>query len=925
MKRMLSLILVSVMLLATVFMCKVDVKAAEVEKMPFYLSNWEDMDSEEYPNLWGKPYLWATRKDDTVTVNYHGTTVSDIAAALKETFEEYPENSGMRIVNYAVVMRRYLIELAEDVVFMDTSAARLEDWTRDFLAECKRIGVEMDGMYSDLEYLDGHYWYLYTKQFQEGNQEIYYQITQNPSYQTKLRPMLEERGFQFYPKPLDTMPDGLKKIYCELYSIHPSSGAKYEQTRRIWDVVVQNMYNQYMNESVFEPLQEYYPDAMFTDYKNMDSYGWMKDTNENNYAVYLGGNTIKVGTHSANNMYNYCPQFVTQTDSATTYIKPVSHIDAVYEDSAYGMALWEINSFKNMLLASEDNKLYVDPTSYDYGQNYGLFKDEHSGTASGTPYHAEEYFHLGLMNVVFGGYFISTEAANGAEHDYKQQVVQEILDELNKVAGYADRKPIELESNWNDSFILSGMYANGRNIWRITPDIITGVSKKNFLVSTEGGQIVFKNKGQTITFPQGTIIEDGDVSAVGTCGYWVETPADVMPTITSDANRFTKYPAYSETFNNYKEGMVFNYKNAQYTHTWESFLQDDTTTTVELNPSNAKDKVLAFAGSGLLSNVKLPSYITAGDAYAKQQSWQVSISLDALPAGTSEVVVLNAGGVSGATIEDGFRIFDGKLYYGAATGYIAFENVTPAANTEYTLKRTLDFKNEEQVIGNYYVYDAEGNLLDKVENIGLGELKVKVEKINFSATDFDGNTMYLDDYKLYAIGIGMTFEVYNADTGIQVADATAAQNNDAAYRLSWMNNSGATAIYNVVATYSDGSKEVVKTVEMKPGYDAVNTGIVKANGKGVTLSIELVSTTGDANTPSTDENIGGEGGTGTNQGGAAQGNGKGGMTNTALLIVLICLTVVLAGIVVTIVFLPNIMKPKKKATAPAEEAEDTNE
>ena len=39
MKRMLSLILVSVMLLATVFMCKVDVKAAEVEKMPFYLSN----------------------------------------------------------------------------------------------------------------------------------------------------------------------------------------------------------------------------------------------------------------------------------------------------------------------------------------------------------------------------------------------------------------------------------------------------------------------------------------------------------------------------------------------------------------------------------------------------------------------------------------------------------------------------------------------------------------------------------------------------------------------------------------------------------------------------------------------------------------------------------------------------------------------
>ena len=922
MKRMLSLVLVSVMLLATVFMCKVDAKAAEVEKLPFYLSNWEKLDSEEYPNLWAKPYLWATRNGDTVTVSFNGHTIPEIAEGVKEYFEDFPENSGMRIINYTVVMRRHLIEMAEDYVFMDTAAEKLESWTREFLAEYQRIGGEMDGMYSDLEYLGGQYWSLYTDQFQAGNTEVYYQITQNPSYQTKLRPMLEERGFKFY-QPLATMPEAMKKVYCELYSIHPQTGDQFAQSRRIWDVVVQNMWNQYMNESVFEPLQEYFPDAMFTDYKSMDSYGWMKDTNENNYDVYLGGNTIKVGTHSANNMYNYCPEFVNETESSTSYIKPVSHIDAVYEDSPFNMALWEINSFKNMLLASEDNKLYVDPTSFDYGLNYGMFKDEPSGTASGTAYHAEEYFHLGLMNVVFGGYFIATESASSSDFDYKQQVVSEILNELTRVAGYADRKPIELPSNWNDSFILSGMYANGRNIWRITPDIVTGVSKKNFLVSTEGGQVVFKNKGQTITFPQGTIIEDADISAIGTCGYWVETPADVMPTVTSDANRYIKYPAFSETFNGYKEGMVFNYKNAQYTHIWETFLQDGATATVAADPSNAKDKVLALSGTGVLSNVKVPSYITAGDNYAKQQAWQISVSMPELPTGSAEAVLLNTTAASGATVEDGFRIFDGKLYYGTADGYMPFENVALAAGTEYTLKRTLDFQNEELFTGSYYVYDASGNLLSKAENVSLAKLKVKVEKISLSTAEFDG-TLYLDDYKLYAIGIGVDFEVYNADTGIQVADATAAQNNDAAYRLSWMNNSSAIATYNVVATYSDGTKEVVETVVMKPGYDAVNTGIVKANGKTVTLSIELVSTEGDVNTPGTDEGTGNEGGNG-NEGGAAQGNGKGGMTNTALLVVLICLAVVLAGIVVVIVLLPNIMKPKKKATAPAEEAEDTNE
>ena len=106
MKRMLSLILVSVMLLATVFMCKVDVKAADVEKMPFYLSNWETLDSEEYPNLWGKPYLWATRNEDKVTVSYgaNGSTIPGLAQNLKATFDKYPENSGMRIINYAVVI-----------------------------------------------------------------------------------------------------------------------------------------------------------------------------------------------------------------------------------------------------------------------------------------------------------------------------------------------------------------------------------------------------------------------------------------------------------------------------------------------------------------------------------------------------------------------------------------------------------------------------------------------------------------------------------------------------------------------------------------------------------------------------------------------------------------------------------------------------
>ena len=908
MKRFLSLILVSIMLISTVFLCKVDVNAEKVDKLPFYLSNWETVDSEEYPNLWSKPYLWATRNGDTVTVSYGGSTIPEIAAKLKETFDKYPE--GIRIPNYAVVMRRHLIEMAEDVVFMDNAAEKLRAWTDELLAECKRIGVKLDGLYSDLEYIDGYYWYLYQRQFQAGNTDVYYNIINHPSYQTRLRPMLEERGFQFYPKPLDSMPEAVKKTYCELYSLHPSSGDKYAQSRHIWDVVVQNMWNQYMNESVFEPLQKHYPDAIFMDYKNLDGYGWMKDTNENNSSVYLGGNTIKVGTHNANNMYNYAPQFVTQTDSNTTYIKPVSHIDAVYEDGGFHNALWEINAFKNMMAASEDNKLYVDATSYDYGLHYGSFKEEPSGTAAGTPYHTEEYYHLGLMNVILGGYFIESEAENASEHDYKLQVVSEILNELTRVAGYADRKAIEVPSNWNDDFILSGMYANGRNIWRITPDTAAGVTKKSFLVKNDG-EVVFKVNGQTITFPQGTIIEDTFIPAVGTCGYWVETPAGVMPTVTYDKDRFEKNPAYAEAFDNYETGIDFNYKNAQYTHTWEVFAWEGASATIA--EANGKDKALALTGSVFLSNVKLPEYITAGDDYAKQQVWQTAFSLSALPTGDAEAKLLNATSGSGTSADGGFRIFDGKLYYGKVGEYQAFENVTLAANTEYTVKRVLDFRTEGAFTSSYYVYDASGNLLDKAENVAVDTMTLPVQKIGLSTQSFGNNTLYVDDYKLYATGLGYTFEVYNAATGIELKDPTAAQNFDVAYRFSWMNASGTTQSYNVVATYSDGAKQVVKTVTMAPGAAAVDTGIVKADGKSVTLSVEALATTDD------DTNTGAPDG-GSSDGGTSDGSsGKKGLSNAVLLVVLLCLAVVLIGLVIAVLLIPGKIKTE---TAPNQDEDD---
>ena len=161
--------------------------------------------------------------------------------------------------------------------------------------------------------------------------------------------------------------------------------------------------------------------------------------------------------------------------------------------------------------------------------------------------------------------------------------------ELTRVAGASDRKPIQYAGSWNSDFVISGMYAGGRNIWRITPDITQCGTLENFLV--DGATPTFRLNGQTVTFPQGTILEEAKIEPYGSCGYWVETPVDVMPVVTSDADRFSKYPAYQETF-------AAELSSAYWTKTGECTIADG---------------AAILSGGATLKNKAIPTRITAGD------------------------------------------------------------------------------------------------------------------------------------------------------------------------------------------------------------------------------------------------------------------------------------------------------------------------
>ena len=186
------------------------------------------------------------------------------------------------------------------------------------------------------------------------------------------------------------------------------------------------------------------------------------------------------------------------------------------------------------------------------------------------------------------------------------------------MAGYSDRKPIELPMNWNSEFVLSGMYVNGKNLWRITPNT-DAVSKEAFKV--EGAAPTFSVTGQTITFPGGKIIADGNISVVGTCGYWVETAKDVTPIVTNDADRFTKVPAYTEDFESYKVGTQLTTMNIRDENGWIVMQPKGNPITVEADGEN---QLVSMTGNAMLKNKQIPANVTAADSYAMEQVWSLT-------------------------------------------------------------------------------------------------------------------------------------------------------------------------------------------------------------------------------------------------------------------------------------------------------------
>lgn len=819
MKKMLAILLAVMMVLP---LC-VGVTAADSkpEVKPFVMVNTEDV-GVTFDNLTYKILFWSGSSEKYVTEDHlkvdamngvGGKTPTEVAENLKPVFDEFPDGTRyLRLMSF----RSALVGLLEDHIFMEKGLALWNSWFHEFITHYHSIGGKLDGVVVDVEFFDSFSYGL--TQERQKNPYVYKEIVDNPNYATKIRPQLEERGFQFWTNITDVTP--------EIYSIDGSCGDAYAQSRAIWNVVIRNHYNQYVTEA-FAEAAELYPELKISDYVARTMYGWDKNMSSSD-GFPTGGNYYTAGNSNYVNTYGSRPSGSFFKDGGIPlYQNPPAYNDTIWEDNPYNMTLWELICAKQLKESAPDKRLTVTTVYYNYSTREGSYCN--------TPYYSEIMYHTGMLDPdPFQAYCIKNEMVrSGTDVEFAMGILSKQLDELTRVAGYADREYINVPYSWNDKYLLSGMYAGGRNIWRISPDIYgTNTTLQSFKV--EGTKDpTFTIEGQTVTFPGGKIIEDAAIPQVGTCGYWVETPKDVLPVKTYAADRYQQYPAFMETYESYKANADFDIGQANPMGCWEMKKTKDSTAKI-VDADNGK--ALALSGTYSLKLAKILKNITAGDSYAENQAWEIDVTLPGAMPADGEVVLLDIYANKAKAEAGGFRIAGGKIYYDNAGTYTELPGVNVSAGGKFKLQRTVDFNNKEAFTSTYTVYDASGKLLAQAKDIPMAKLELPVGKIGFSVTNMVGTSVQLDNLKLYVNGVGADLELYNAKTGIKYTDLETAKDSNTAYRFSWMNATASEKVYSIVAAFSNGEEKVIETVKMAPGSDCVNTGIVQV-AAGQTVKI----------------------------------------------------------------------------------------
>ncbi len=383
----------------------------------------------------------------------------------------------------------------ENVVWWDKGTEAVRSHMIKYFEALKAEGVALDYIIDDMEG-DMSNWSI-------KKQEVADSIVNDPRYLTDIRPELESRGFRF-----GTEEQG------DLYYVVNYTKDKTKTAYNTWNRAMDgDRLATYHNRAFYDVAKEYYPNVKLSNYGSSAYNGEAKLISGSAHRSYLGGaGKTHIGTHSAPVCYGTLVHLTYKGYAPDGY-----PFERFYK-TAYNALLVDVMKCQSAVLSAKDGGLMPWIGLRDWNSD-GLYGNFYS-----TDYYQEFLFHAGLLKP---DPFLIYNAGSSQEGD-DLKLIQNIMYQLDELCGFEDRKPLVTKAvDWNRRYVLSGMYAGGKNVWRITPDLYTpGVTLENFLVDKEN--LIFQIGNEIIDFPQGSYIYEPKTK-LSEFGYWIITPKETTP------------------------------------------------------------------------------------------------------------------------------------------------------------------------------------------------------------------------------------------------------------------------------------------------------------------------------------------------------------------------------------------------------------
>lgn len=457
-----------------------------------YVEEWNTKEIYNHPDL---SYMVSLSKADIDSLG-----VEAVAKSIKEKLDARADGRKTIFINKDLSPRTLSSNSA--TVWWDDGAERVADILSEFFKELYSIGGTVDFIHSDFEQTITMY-------------------AMTDSIKTNI--VSDSRYPEFEAKLLARGYDKSADKGTPLNSVLLSNTSHRNYLR--FNAVCKEYAAYYLSQAIYEPAKKHFPNVKYCEYNMNDYKTWEgRYDRVGEHPNYIAGNTYRAGTHSAPALYS------TQTDNAvfgqifgipgetgSTANKILMSSRGKGED--FRELQGTIVLLRMAMNSSEDGA--VTPwVATETIENVESFNSEE--------YRSEMFLHIALHNPDRLLYFNMNPSED--ERASQAENLMKALDEANGLIAYEDRRTLNTEqADVSLSFALSGIYTNGKNIWRITPDD-TKLNDNNFQVASANGDPTFALDGATITFPQGSIINVEN--PVSTIGYWVETPEGITPVIT---------------------------------------------------------------------------------------------------------------------------------------------------------------------------------------------------------------------------------------------------------------------------------------------------------------------------------------------------------------------------------------------------------